>query len=146
MGCCSTGCGCSSSGGSDGLLKFSGFIGTAEGGGSLVSYLADAGLALDAVVVNPMNYPMALQRTLQGLSVNIGTTTLSSGQSVLVEVLRNGSAVPGFNVSYGVGDSGVKTNTTGRITYNPGDTFALRVTTAGFSGSDFAMFATVGVV
>ena len=146
MGCCSS-CSCNGSrSGSDGLLKFSGFVGTAEGGGSFVSYLADAGIVLDEVETSAMNYPMALQRTLKGLSVNVGIT-LSSGQSILVEVLRNGSSIPGFNVTYGVGDTGVKTNeSAGPITYAAGDTFALRVTTAGFNGSDFAMFATVGVV
>lgn len=147
MSCCNSGCGCSNRN-SDALLKFSGPVATAEGGGTLVTYLPDVGP--DAVLLSSAptatNYPLAARRTTMGLATNV-FVTLSPGQSVLFELLKNGSSVPGFSISYGSGDFGVKTNENApRTTYAVGETFALRVTTSGFAGSSFGASATIGLV
>jgi hypothetical protein len=149
MSCCNAGCGCTTSTTSDGLLKFSGLAATAEGGGSQVSYLVDTGP--DTITGFPTftspDYPLAQRRTMQGLSVNLIGVTLSPGQTILVELLKNGTAVPGFSVSFGSGDTGVKSNPDApRTTFPVGSTFSLRVTTAGFSGSGVPLSATIGVV
>jgi len=134
-----------------GLLKFSGFALAVpvEGPDPAISFLADAGVGLGGPpIVFAPSYPDAVPRNLRNLAVNVLGYIVPSGGSILVELLKNGAAVPGFSVTYGPGTTGVLTATTAPVLFAIGDTFDLRVTATGLGVSEVPgvdMSATIGV-
>ena len=135
--------------GSGGLLKFSGTAAAAtEGILPVVSYLEDFGIGLGlgaGIITTEPSYPVAIARELQNLATNLLTFVVPPGGSILIELLKNGVAVPGFAISYGAGETGIKTLTAGPVAYAIGDTFDLRVTTAALFAIGVDVSATVGI-
>jgi hypothetical protein len=115
---------------------------------TLVSYLTDTGLGLLDPGVFPPSYPVAATRRLRNLATNL-FFTVATGQLIVIELLRNGTPVPGFVITYGPGETGVKAVTAGPTVFNGApvpDTFDLRVTTTNVSNDGAVnVSATVGV-
>lgn len=123
------GCGCED--GDDdrdrvvGLLKFSGQASTAG-----ISFLADGGPGTP--VTSAPSYPVARRKLrLKNLAVNLLGFTPPSGVSLTVQLLKNGSPVSGFSVTYEAGDTGVLSTKTKRVKLSRDDTFDLQVSLAG---------------
>lgn len=121
-----------------GLLKFSGNV-----NGTSPNFLADSGIGL-ASNGDPLNYPDAIARSLRNLATNLPFFTVPLGGSMVIELLQNGVPVPGFVVTYAVGETGIKTVAAGPAAFAIGDTFAVRVTSSGFVPATVVL-ATVGV-
>lgn len=132
-----------------GLLKFSA-VATPSGEGGLptTSYLADTGFGFSAgpFFVAP-NYPVAVAHSLVNMATNLlQGFVIPTGGSMVFELLRNGVPVPGFTITYGPGESGVKSVLAGPQAYAVGDTFDIQVTTSGAAiSAGVDVSATVGV-
>jgi hypothetical protein len=126
-------------------LKFSGII-TFESEPQ-VTYLGDAGsVEIGSEVVA---YPAARRAKLKDLAVNITpAVVVPGGGSVVIQLYRNGAAVPGFQLTWAAGVTlGLKTIRTDRLKLSRGDLFALRVTLTNLSNSGpLLVAATVGVL
>jgi hypothetical protein len=133
--------------GGRGLLKFSGAVNSAEGPTPVVSYLADhgSGLGGPSVLLTAQGYPVATTPNLRNLAVNLLGFTVPSSAQLIVELLKNGSPVPGFVVTYNPGETGVHFVAAGPVAFAPPDTFDLRVTTINLGGVVVNLSATVGV-
>lgn len=142
-----TGPGGGGGGGSGGLLKFSGLVAAPEGP-TLDSFLADWGANLLApAIATPMSYPVAIQRTVQNMSVNVldGAILGDPGGTVVFNLLKNGAPVAGFSITFLVGGpTGVQTAVAGPVTFLPGDTLDLRATATSVI-QEINVSATVGL-
>jgi hypothetical protein len=142
-----TGPGGGGGGGSGGLLKFSGIVAQPEGP-SQDSFLADWGANLLALPITaPMSYPVAIQRTVQNMSVNVLDASIigDPGGTIVFNLLQNGVPVPGFSITYLVGGpTGVQTVVAGPVTFLPGDTLDLRATAASVNQT-LDVSATIGL-
>jgi hypothetical protein len=134
-----------------GLLKFSGFATAfSQLPGLAISYLADVGVGFGSgtILFVAPSYPVAISRKLRNLAVNVLGLVVPQNGSILVELLQNGALVPGFAITYGPGETGVKTVVAGPTPYAIGVTFDVRVTTSGLGQLEVEgvdMSATVGV-
>lgn len=118
------------------LLKFCGAA-AADG----VSYLADFGIGKTAQDTAP-SYPIAIHRLeLRDIAVNLLTTLTGS---LTIELLRNGSVVSDFTITYAAGESGVKKLKTDGKTFKRGDTLDVRVTNAD-AETDANLSVTIGI-
>jgi len=133
--------------GGGGLLKFSG-VPLVLTTGPAVSYLVDNGASGGIVVVAP-SYPDAVVRNLRNMAVNVTGSVVPANGSILVELIdQTMSAVPGFVIAYGPGETGVKTVVVGPAPFAIGSRFNLRITTDGLPTRPVRlpiMAATVGV-
>lgn len=138
---CSTCCG--KKGGDEGLLKFSGRAQVPTSTGTVVTYLADQGVASVLSSTVAPAYPLARARRIRNLAVNV-LTPLTAG-SLLVEVLKNGVLVPGFSASYGGTNpaSGVQVISAGPSSFAPGDRLDVRVSVTDFT-TPVDLSATIG--
>jgi hypothetical protein len=129
------------------LLKFAGLVASAgEGGSPASSFLADTGIsfAIQSVFTAP-NYPVAHAFDARNLATNIlQGSVVPVGGSIVFELLRNGVLVPGFSITYGPGEGGIKTVEAGPAAYAIGDTFDLRATSSGLVVDDVNVSATIG--
>ena len=127
---------------SGGLLKFSG-IAFAEGPAFLEDFNGDGFIGF---VLRP-RYPVAIDRTFRNMATNIGTFVVPDGGTITFELLKDGSAVLGFLIVYGEGETGVKSVAAGPalfLGFPLPNTFDVRVTMDGV-GTDVPVSATIGV-
>jgi hypothetical protein len=128
-----------------GLFKFSGTAAPSpDPDVSEVSYLADwgAGIGDGAILTTPPSYPVADPISIRSLATNV-MGTVPEGGSVLIELLKNGVAVPAFSIGYS-GTSGILSLSFGvPVPFAIEDTFDLRVTTQGVAGP-ISVTATLG--
>jgi hypothetical protein len=135
---------------SGGLLKFSGQALTAPGGLTAISYLADTGFSIvpGPVVVAP-SYPVARALNLRNLATNVLIPVIPPTIFVFItiELLQNGTPVPGFTITYGPGETGVKTVAVGPAPFVAGDRFDLKISTNSLAELErgATVSATVGV-
>ena len=141
-------------------ITFSGLISPESTILPLTSYLANAGIGTGGVGVysEPLRYPVAQDRTILDLAVNlpgllVGAPTpfvIPEGGEVTVDVITRvdgiGPEVVALSVTYVEGSPGIQT-TTGFVALPAGDTFDVRVSTTGFeSATSLEVTATVGIV
>lgn len=138
-------------GGGGGLLKFSGQALTAPGGLTAISYLSDNGFSIvpGPVVVAP-NYPVARTLNLRNLATNVLIPVIppTTFVFIIIELLKNGAPVPGFTITYGPGETGVKTVAAGPTPFVAGvDRFDLKISTNSLAELErgVTVSATVGV-
>jgi hypothetical protein len=131
---------------SGGLLKFSGVVAPAVEG-ALVTYLTDFGVGLGSgsMITTAPSYPVAVPHNLRNLSTNLLGAVVPVGGSILVELLKNGIPVPGFTITYGPGENGVKSVVAGPVAFAIGDRFDIRVTASALVLIAENLSATVGV-
>lgn len=129
--------------GSDGLLKFSGYVPGSEVA-PIVSYLADTGLLAASPFPFAIGYPFALERRIQNVSVNL-PVAITAG-TLLVRILKNDMLIPGWTVNYGGTDPlmGVQTLAIGPVTFAAGDRLDVHVTST--DGTTHLVSATIGLV
>lgn len=134
-----------------GLLKFSGVVAPALELAPVVSYLEDwgIGVGVGAIISTAPRYPVAVAHNLRNMATNLlpgfVTPIIPLGGAILIELLRNGVPVPGFSITYGPGESGVKSVLAGPAAFAIGDTFDMRATVSGTVAVDVDVSATVGV-
>lgn len=118
-------------------MKFSGVVPTVAGD----TYMDDA---FTDNSTNPLAYPIAVACKAVNMAVNVlgggtfGAVTLS------VQLLKNGSPVAGFTITYTGVQTGVKTVVAGPSSYVAGDTFDVRCHTDGDPGGAVELTVTVG--
>lgn len=130
---------------SGGLLKFSG-LGAGQVSGTFVSYLVDSdGASVGGPSTTAPGYPVAIERSLVNLAVNLLSGFSVSG-SVTIDLIKNLATAPVIiaTITYVGGVIGIKTVAAGPVALAIGDTFDLRVTTVN-AGGNLNMSATVGV-
>lgn len=136
------------SAGSGGLLKFSGICGT-DSESAVTSYLADAGFDdsdPDLTTSKAPSYPVAVAHSLVNLATNISLSpVIPGGGSVTIKLLKNGSPVAGFSITYGPGQSGVMSAVAGPAAYAIGDTFDVEVISTDITAPLVDVSATVGI-
>ncbi len=134
---------------SGGLLKFSGVAAPAgEGGSPLASFLEDSsvGVSIGAIIAPSPAYPVAVAHDFRNMATNLFFgLVVPTGGLIVIELLRNGAAVPGFIITYGSGESGVKSVLAGPAAFAIRDTFDIRVTTSGTIAAPVDISATIGV-
>jgi len=128
------------------FTKWSGLAPASLDGGSVVSYLADVGLQL-AAPTTPTNYPFHGTHQPVSLTVNLSGFTVPPGGSITVELLNNGNQVPGFEVTYGPGQTGILFFEDDAAKQVTDGVFDIRVTTSGLGVASVPLSATVqGIV
>lgn len=135
---------------SGGLLKFSGNVAGALDVVSADSFLADEGVGFSAgIIVVAPSYPVAVQHNFRNMATNLlRGFVVPDGGLIVIDLLQNGVAVPGFQITYGPGEGGLdgrKSVIAGPVTFAIGDTFDVRVTTSGSVAVTLEMSATIGV-
>lgn len=130
-----------------GLLKFSGTA-TPSFETTAVSYLADVGVGAGIGLISTApSYPVAIAHSLVNFATNmLADFTVPASASVVFALLQNGAAVPGFAITYGPDEFGIKTLVAGPVAYAIGDTFDVRVTVNGLISDPIDVSATVGIV
>jgi len=129
---------------SGGLLKFSGLL--RFGQGEIISFLADANANNSFFV----NYPVAVTHSLRNLATNLLYTILPNEGTIVIDLLKNGIPVPGFSITYGPGETGIKQVLAGPEIFveGPPTTFDLRITATDIFNEDadpINLSATIGV-
>ena len=126
-----------------GLLKFSGIAVASEAAG-LVAYLADSGfLQVPALapILDPIEYPIAADRTLVNLSAAASGPALLPGQTLDVEVLVDGSPVLTVTLT----TIGIVETALGTVDVIIGQRVSLRVTASGIFAATIGLAASVGL-
>jgi hypothetical protein len=129
-------------------LKFSGVVAPSDSVVPVVSFLADfgAGLGLGNVLTTPPSYPAPVPLTLVNFATNILDGIALPADTLLVfDLLKNLLPVPGFSITYGPGETGVKTVLAGPIDFAIGDVFDVRASATGVFEVGLGASATVGV-
>jgi hypothetical protein len=124
------------------FTKWSGLVAASPSGATIVGYLADGGFQLPAPTT-PVNYPFLGRHQPVSLTVNLVGFTIPSGGSLLVELLNNGNQVPGFEVRYGFGQTGVQSYVNKDAKKVSNSVFDIRVTSAGLNVASLQLSATV---
>src|SRR4029077_1069753 len=131
-----------------GLLKFSGVVAPDPAAVFVISYLADWGVGhgAGAVLSEPPSYPFAVDHSVRNLAVRvISPITGPAGAFITFDVVRNGTEVPGFFITFGVGEPiGTRVITVGPELFPAGSVLDLRVT-AFHTTSLVDASATVGI-
>lgn len=111
------------------MLKFSGDVLNTTEFPTNTSFLADRGIQNSAgnVLGLPPNYHFAVPRSVQNMTAQVGF--LNPGASVTIDLLKNGSPVPGFSLTFVSGGS--MTAVAGPVPFAIGDLFDIRVTASG---------------
>jgi hypothetical protein len=135
---------------SGGLLKFSGNVAGALDVVSADSFLADTGIGFGGSIITVApSYPVAVEHNLRNMATNLlAGFVVPDGGLIVIDLLKNGVAVPGFQITYGPGEGGLdgrKSVLAGPVTFAIGDTFDVRVTTSGSVAVTLEMSATIGV-
>ena len=126
------------------MLKFSGLAAPISEVGPIVTYLADLGFDTSIIGFTPINYPSAIERSLENLATNLMFVVLPSA-TVTIQLLLNGVPVPGFVTTYAGGETGVKVAVAGPLAIAAGDRLDLRITTTGAVPAAAYVSATIGV-
>jgi hypothetical protein len=117
-------------------------------GAIVISYLADwgGGHGGTAVLTTPPGYPFAVAHFVRNLAVRVSTAiTGPAGAFVTFDVTLNGVEVPGFFITYGVGEPiGTRVLTVGPAFFPEGSLLDVRAT-AFHTTSLVDASATVGI-
>ena len=128
---------------SHGLLKFAGVA--AAGGNPLVqSFLADwgTGQGAGAVLTISPAYAVALPMITRNITANLpGGFVVPPMSQISINFRKNG--FPAFSITYGPGESGIKTTIAGPLPFAIGDTFDVQVLSSVAQPVDVSV--TVGV-
>lgn len=131
------------------LLNFSGRTATASEGALTITYLADNGVGPPAdIITEPPNYPLEAPRSFVGLATNVRLGSVPPGAMLLVRLIRRAGGMgaeidTGLVIAYAANEFGVKTETTAGEAFAAGDTFDLRMTTAGVVAQPINVSATL---
>lgn len=130
----------------DFLLKFSGRTAT-NTAGTQTRYLADVGVGASVLdlVSNPQ-YPIGRSILVSRLDVNLPFSSVPDGSILNVNLIRNGTLVPGFQVVYGGVNpaSGIQSVIPVAPTlFSPGDTLDLQTQLIGPSQVPINVSATL---
>ena len=123
-----------------GLLKFSGSILT-TGTGLLVSYLADTGVGTAPPLLLPVEYQMAVDRTLVNLALNVIGIVGVLPSPLTFDLLVDGTPV----LSVEVTSAGPTDIALGSIDVLAGQLVSLRATSPALTEASLSATATVGI-
>jgi hypothetical protein len=129
------------------LLKFSGVVAPATEG-FVDSFFADFGTGLGNAGILGLapSYPFAVTHDVRNLAVRVITALIGDPTGeITFDLLRNGSPVPGFSLSFFVGGpAGNQLAVAGPVTFGSGDRLDLRARATGIS-APVNVSATIGI-
>jgi hypothetical protein len=118
---------------SSAILKFSGLVPGGEG--TVTSFLTDGGPDTEAASTPP-RYPFGEKFKIGVLTCNLlDGATPPPGGLVICQVVKNGTPIPNFAVTYKPGQTGILMTLSKGTKFRPGDTLGLAMIATGFSGS-----------
>lgn len=123
------------------VIQFSCLV-PASGGGTVDNYMTNGSATAGPV---PLAYPSAVAFSVRNISANLLLGATLGAATLTVTLMRNGSAVAGFTVTYTGATTGIQNVAAGPQAFAIGDTLDVRVRTTGVVAAPLGLSCTVGI-